>query len=167
MEASKRSSTASSQRTKNILVISVFAALHAILSILPGPWRQWSIHFEPLEGMVLGPKLGFIAALVGSSVRAILIGPIIVFSVIAEPIGAATAGFLIRGHWRPVVVLYAIMLGAYFAHPYGRILPLWTILDILFAFVLIYPAARFGKNVLTNRGNAKKTHSSCDLHSLC
>jgi len=156
MKASKPSSAASSRRTKNILVTLIFATLHSVLGILPGPWRQWSIPFEPLEGMILGPKLGFIAALVGSSVRTALTGPIIVFSMIAEPIGVATAGLLVKGKWQPVAALYGIMLAAYFIHPYGRILPLWTILDILLAFVLIYPAAKFGKNVLINRENAKK-----------
>jgi len=156
IETPKISSATSSQRTKNILVTLIFTTLHAVLGILPGPWRQWSIPFEPLEGMILGPKLGFIAALIGSSVRTAITGPITVFSIIAEPIGVATAGLLIKGKWQPVAALYGVMLTAYFIHPYGRILPLWTILDILLAFALIYPATKFGKNVLVNRENAKK-----------
>jgi hypothetical protein len=44
------------------------------------------------------------------------------------------------------------MLSAYFLHPLGRQLPLWTIIDILVALFIIYPAAKlskylFGKNV--------------------
>ena len=37
------------------------------------------------------------------------------------------------------------MLSAYFLHPFGRTLPLWTILDILLALLLIYPAARLSR----------------------
>ncbi len=41
------------------------------------------------------------------------------------------------------------MLAAYFIHPFGRALPLWTILDVLLAAILIYPAAKLGKNLFT------------------
>ncbi len=145
-----------SRKTKNIVTISVFAALHTILDIIHGPWRQWSVYLEPLEGMTLGPKIGIAAALIGSVVRAALTGnPLAIFGIAAEPTGVAVAGFLIGGYWWPVVLLYAIMLGAYFIHPYGRILPLWTILDILVALVLIYPTAKLGKKLLADRKNIK------------
>lgn len=39
------------------------------------------------------------------------------------------------------------MLSAYFIHPFGRALPLWTVLDILFALFLIYPAAKLSSNL--------------------
>jgi hypothetical protein len=34
------------------------------------------------------------------------------------------------------------MLAAYFLHPLGRSLPIWAVLDILLALVLIFPAAK-------------------------
>jgi hypothetical protein len=37
------------------------------------------------------------------------------------------------------------MLAAYFIHPFGRWLPIWTVLDTLLAFFLIYPAGKIGK----------------------
>jgi hypothetical protein len=46
------------------------------------------------------------------------------------------------------------MLGAYFLHPYGRMLPLWTVLDLLVAFAMVYPVSKIGKWVWTE--NAKK-----------
>lgn len=52
------------------------------------------------------------------------------------------AGFLARAKWKLVSASYVIMLSAYFISPYGRTLPIWTILDILFAFFLIYPTAK-------------------------
>jgi hypothetical protein len=45
------------------------------------------------------------------------------------------------------MVVYAVMLGAYFAHPLGRWFPLWTILDILIAFFLIYPTTKMFKTL--------------------
>jgi len=135
-------------------VTAVFAALHVTLWMLPYPWfRNWAIFLEPIEGIILGPSAGFLAALIGSGLgRIIKPDPIlgmfgIVFAITAEPLGVLAAGFLAKGKWKPVAAIYAIMLGAYFLHPFGRMLPLWTIIDIPIAFVLIYPAARLGKFV--------------------
>lgn len=146
-----------SQRTKNIVAISIFAALHATLDIVQGPWRQWSVYLEPLEGMVLGPRIGFFAALIGSATRMAIMGnPLAIFGMVAEPVGVVAAGYLIRGSWKSVALIYTVMLGAYFIHPYGRILPLWTILDIIVAFVLIYPTAKIGRGISSNVGSVKK-----------
>ena len=41
--------------------------------------------------------------------------------------------------------IYVVMFAAYFIHPFGRSLPLWTVLDTLLAFFLIYPAGKIGK----------------------
>ncbi|MBI5228806.1 hypothetical protein HY991_01755, partial [Candidatus Micrarchaeota archaeon] len=56
-------------------------------------------------------------------------------------------GFLAKRQWKPVMGLYAVMLAAYFVHPFGRWFPLWTILDVLLALILIYPAARLSRNL--------------------
>jgi hypothetical protein len=69
------------------------------------------------------------------------------FGIIAEPMSVLIAGFLAKAKWKPVLAVYAVMLSAYFIHPFGSALPLWTILDILVALLLIYPAAKFGKNL--------------------
>lgn len=141
------------RKSVNIGLMSIFAALHSVLYFLPGPWRSWTMYLLPIEGIILGPKLGFAAAFIGSSIaRMIKPTPLWMFGVIAEPIGVLVPGLLVKGRWKWVLSIYAIMLGAYFAHPFGRNLPLWTILDILFAFILIYPTAKmkrylFGENV--------------------
>jgi len=57
------------------------------------------------------------------------------------------AGFIAKGMWKPVMAIYVFMLSAYFIHPFGRWLPLWTILDVLLAFVLVYPAAKLSRNL--------------------
>lgn len=124
----------------------MFAALHAVLFLPEGPWRSFVIYLVPIEGIVLGPAIGFCAALLGSTI-ARLIKPSIwwMFGLVAEPIGVIASGFLAKGKWKETAVIYGFMLGAYFAHPYGRMLPLWTVLDLLVAFVLIYPTSKTSK----------------------
>jgi len=135
------------RKSLRISLIAVFAALHAVLYFLSfGLWRNWAIYLEAIEGIILGPQAGFLAALLGSSVaRMIRFDPLWIFGIIAEPVSVLTAGFLAKGKWKPGMAVYSVMLLAYFLHPYGRMLPLWTILDILVAFILIYPAAKLSK----------------------
>jgi hypothetical protein len=133
---------------------AVFAALHAVLYFVSfGLWRNWGIYLEPVEAVILGPEIGFSAAFVGSLVaRIVRPDPLWMFGLIAEPVSVLMTALLARARWKPVLIAYAVMLSAYFIHPFGRALPLWTILDILLALMLIYPAARlsralFGKDV--------------------
>lgn len=140
------------RRSLEISLTAVFAALHTVLYFMSfGLWRNWGIYLESLEGIILGPKVGFLAALIGSSIgRMIKSDSFWMFGIIAEPISVLCAGLLAKAAWKPVLAMYGIMLAAYFIHPYGAALPLWTILDILFALFLIYPAAKFSKNLFGN-----------------
>jgi len=133
--------------SKKIVLTGVFATLHAILYYLSfGLWRNWSIYLEPLEGIILGPWAGFSAALIGSIVaRAFKPTDLWMFGIIAEPMGVLACGFLAKKEWKPLIIVYGAMLAAYFVHPFGIWLPLWTILDILVAFVLIYPVTKIFK----------------------
>ena len=128
---------------------AIFAALHAVLYFISfGLWRNWGIYLESIEGISLGPKIGFLAAFLGSSIaRMVKPDAFWMFGIIAEPISVLMAGLLAKAKWKPVLAVYTIMISAYFVHPFGRALPLWTILDILFALVLIYPAAKLGGNL--------------------
>ena len=133
-----------------IALTAVFAGLHATLYFLTPPilWRNWAIYLEPIEGIILGPAAGFFAALFGSVIGR-TIRPtdptMFIFGVIAEPVAVLVCGMLARGKWQTALPVYAAALIAYFAHPFGRWFPLWTIADVLLALVLIYPAARIGK----------------------
>jgi len=134
-------------------IVAVFAALHATLYLLPFPsWRNWAIFLLPIEGIILGPSAGFLAAFIGSGLGRIF-GIILkpdyfwMFGIVAEPLGVLAAGFLAKGKWKPVMAIYLAMFGAYFIHPlyFGQMLPMWTVVDIPIALILIYPAAKFGK----------------------
>lgn len=133
-----------------VALTTVFAALHATLYFLSPPilWRNWAIYLGPIEGVLLGPGAGFYAALIGSVIGR-TIKPtdpsLFIFGVIAEPLAVLVCGFLAKGKWRSVMPIYAIMLAAYFIHPFGRWFPLWTVSDTLLALILIYPVAKVGK----------------------
>jgi hypothetical protein len=140
------------RKTQKITLTAVFAALHAVLFLPEGPWRSFTIYLMPIEGVVLGPTIGFSAALLGSTI-ARLIKPSIwwMFGIVAEPLGVFVAALLVKGKWKEITAIYGFMLSAYFIHPYGRMLPLWTILDLLIAFALIYPVSKIGKWVWEER----------------
>jgi len=137
------------RRSLQVSLIAVFAALHAVLYFISfGLWRNWGIYLEAIEGIILGPGVGFFAALIGSVIGRIVKPDVLwMFGVVAEPVSVLMAGLLARAKWKPVLIAYLAMLTAYFVHPFGRDLPLWTILDILVALLLIYPAAKLGKNL--------------------
>lgn len=134
---------------RKIALIGIFAALHVILYLIPMPlWRNWAILIEPIMGVILGPWVGYLAALIGSTIaRIIKPTEFWMFGIFAEPLGALAAGFLAKGNWKPILAIYVIMLSAYFIHPLGRQLPLWTILDILLALALIYPTAKISSKL--------------------
>jgi uncharacterized membrane protein len=139
------------RKTRAVSLIATFGALHAVLAFISlgiGPWRNWAVYLEPFEGIILGPQIGFFAALIGSSIaRMAWQSSDWMFGVIAEPLSVLIAGFLAKAKWKPALTIYAIMLSAYFIHPFGRELPLWTILDILLTIFLIYPAAKLSRNL--------------------
>jgi hypothetical protein len=142
--------------SKNVALIGVFASIHAVLYFIPSPlWRNWAIYLEPVEGIVLGPLAGSLAAFIGS-VTARLIRPdeFWMFGLIAEPIGVLFSGLLAKGRWKQSMMIYSVMLTAYFIHPFGRLLPLWTILDVLISFTLIYPVSRLSKKIFVGRGSS-------------
>jgi hypothetical protein len=146
---------------KSIIIglVAIFAALHTTLYFLPyALWRNWAVLLEPIEGIILGPYVGFLAALLGSSIsRIVAFDPLWMFGIIAEPVSVLIIGLLSRRMWKPALAAYATMLLAYFAHPYGRALPLWTIVDVLAALILIYPAARLGNHLFSPTLKHKST----------
>lgn len=142
--------------SRGVAFVGIFAALHATLYFIPFVlWRNWAVYLEPIEGVALGPWAGLLAAFIGSVVaRLIKPDEFWMVGIIAEPLGVLSAGLLARGKWKQSVVIYSVMLAAYFIHPFGRLLPLWTILDVLFAFVLIYPASKFNRKIFNEKNRS-------------
>lgn len=139
------------RKSLQVSLTALFAALHAVLYFISfGLWRNWGIYLESIEGIILGPQAGFMAAFIGSLIARIAKpDDFWMFGIIAEPFSVLMAGFLARAKWKPVLAAFAVMLLAYFTHPFGRSLPLWTILDVVFALILIYPAAKLGKHLFS------------------
>jgi hypothetical protein len=137
------------RRSQAVSLTAVFAALQVVLYFFSfGLWRNWAIYIESVEGIVLGPEIGFSAAFIGSAIARMIRPDIFwMFGIVAEPVSVLMTGLLAKARWRPVLAIYAIMLSAYLIHPFGRALPLWTILDILFGLILIYPTAKFSRSL--------------------
>ena len=155
------------RRSLEIALIGVFGALHAVLTMIPGIWRSWMILIDPIEGILLGSKAGFVAALIGSIFgRAFRLRSFLGFIFgLAEPVGAMVAGLIFRGRWRIVMLIYGSMLGAYFLHPLGRILPVWCLWDIYIAFGTI-PLSPLVIRLLKKRRNLKGLTPSLILASF-
>jgi len=154
------------QKSLKIALTAVFAALHTVLYFLSfGLWRNWAIYLEPIEGIVLGPWAGFFSALIGSIIGRMIKPDIFwMFGIIAEPLSVLMIAFLAQRRWLPVFVTYSVMLAAYFSHPFGKSLPLWTILDVLLAFALIYPVAKLCR--IGVQGNVRRLTVSLVLVSF-
>jgi hypothetical protein len=158
------------RKSVRIAFISIFGALHAALYLFSfglGLWRNLAIYLAPIEGIILGPGAGFLAALLGSSLpRIAMLDPLFIFGIVAEPLSVLSVAWLSRGNWKPVLAIYAAMLCAYFLHPFGRELPLWTIIDVLVALFIIYPAAKLS-NCLLSRNVRRLSIAFVSLAFVC
>jgi len=135
-----------SRRTSQVALVSVLAALHIVLSLIPGPvgFRRLSIIIEPLEGLLGGPILGFSAALVGW-IGGRLVRPdafyVENFFGLAETIGALGAGLLANRRWVPVTVVYGGLIFSFLISPFAGFVPLWTLWDTYLGFLACFPTA--------------------------
>ena len=142
-------------RSRRIALIAVFAAITTVLDAFVTPgfssgiWYGWVFVMSPINGMILGPRDGFLATLIS-----VLVGHSLVFRdsvyeyvfTLGAPIGALMAGLVFRGERRWVMAYFAAFLGAYFLSPVGRSLPVWGMWDVYVAF-----AAFLGITILEGR----------------
>ena len=147
------------RRSLCLTVVAVLAALHIVLSYLPPPFgfRRMSIVLEPLEGIIAGPYLGFLAATIGwMGGRFIRPDGFWVENLfgIAEAVGALGAGFLISRRWYLTAAVYAFLLLAFLAHPLAGQIPLWTLWDTYLGFVAVFAAAFFVRRIGDRKANA-------------
>jgi len=111
--------------TKQVALVSVFAALIAAVSRLPGiPIMvgtqsgsiQFTVFLYPIAGILLGPFVGALAALVGNVV-AFLIPSWSIFGLLTIPAGALSAlvaGFLTRRdkwhNWKAAALVLGVLI---------------------------------------------------------
>lgn len=138
----------SSNSSRIVAFVAVFAALTAVLDIIPafgfssGVWDSWAFLLSPIIGILLGPYLGAVSVGLGSFLgHAIIPRDTIEFLfMIGLSVGAAVGGFVYQQKWEPVVGIYSVMLLGYFIYPISWELPWWGIWDILVGYgvVVIY-----------------------------
>jgi hypothetical protein len=118
-----------------------------------------SIALEPLEGIIAGPYLGFLAATIGwiggRFVRPDSFWIENLFG-IAEAVGALGAGFLISRRWYLTAGIYTFLLLAFFAHPLARQIPLWTLWDTYLGFIAVFAAAIFVRSIRDDKSSASR-----------
>ncbi len=137
---------------KQVALVAVFAALQAVLSSLPytisiGVSGQITLGVigVPIIGILLGPYLGGLAVLIGSTIgiftnpAGAIFGP---FSVLPPTIGSVAAGFCVRKKSYVAGIMILVSILVFYAHPYGREAFLYPWLHIIamaaaFAFAAV------------------------------
>jgi len=127
--------------TKQIALISVFAALIVIVTRLPsipilgGEGKvELSVILYPIIGIILGPWIGFVAAFLGNLI-AWIIPSSTVFGILLIPAGAVAAfvsGSMSqktsRLNWRAATVVLAALDASWYLTPVGWEAPFYPVL---------------------------------------
>jgi ABC-type Co2+ transport system permease subunit len=126
--------------SKQIALTAIFASLQAVLSSLPytisiGVSGQITLGVigAPLIGIIIGPLLGGFAVLIGSFISVFVnpAGAIFgILSVLPPTLGALGSGFMMikRGYIPGTIILASLLV--FYAHPFGREVPLYPFLNI-------------------------------------
>ena len=135
--------------------IALFSAMNAVFDSVPGipqfqtgVWMSWVFITEPLTGVILGPRQGAIAVLIG-----VLLGHFVNYRGPAEflfmmgaPVGAMISGHVFRGRIRVAAVYQTALLAGYFLTPVAWELPIWGMWDTYVVYVLLmWRAVRVSK----------------------
>jgi len=117
---------------------ATFAAIYGALRLIP--FSLWigasgraftaTEFVAPLFGIMLGPYVGSVAAVVGTFLAIILTGRMNFFGLDFLPVlaNALVLGFLIRKRWLLSFLLYSLLLALFFVHPatlHFMSVPLW------------------------------------------
>lgn len=138
--------------SRNVALISIFAALYAIISRLPGiqiigteSKIELVVILDPIVGILLGPWIGGLASFLGNFVAWII--PSTTFygllNLPCGPIAAIISGNLARNtknaNWKYAAVIYTILMGLWYLTPPGREVLYYPFLHwSAFAFILIF-----------------------------
>lgn len=139
--------------TKQISLISVFAALQVILGRLPGipvigletGKIEPTVLLVPIIGIILGPWAGGLAAFIGNFIHW-LIPTTTFFGMLmlpTGPIGAIVAGALARNskraNWKLAAIILLVLNAIYYISPPGIIVPYYPLLHLVaLALILLF-----------------------------
>src|SRR4030042_1659288 len=102
-------------KTRSIALIAIFAALTAVLDMLPGlpqlssgVWYGWIFIAIPLVGVILGPVEAFLSVFIGVMVSHTIffLDPYEYLFTIGAPIGAVISSLVFRQRLRLVLPYY-------------------------------------------------------------
>ena len=138
---------------KGLAIITIFAAIHAVLSSLPytitigigGGSITLGVISAPLIGIILGPISGGIAVTIGSIIGMFInpSGAILGFiSFLPPAIGAFSAGFTFKkmGYISAVMILASTFL--FYINPTGMGVPLYPFMHIIALFISLIFSTR-------------------------
>ena len=116
--------------TRKLATVAIFAALYAVLNLIPVSRLVGSVSFlsmanvfSPLAGMVLGPFTGGLSVLIGTFVSFAL-GKTVAFDgldFIPGVVAAVTAGYAIQGKTGRVVGLSVVLFAIYLLDPLSAV----------------------------------------------
>ena len=156
--------------TRHTALIAVFAALYYVLSII-SPYvpaigiPQIKIQLEALIasvfGLVLGPYLGFLAALMGAFVAWVLPpGSMSSYGMpflLSPPLNALVVGLIYYRKWKQAFVVLGVLIVAFlFLPPSQPLTEFWyvgvaVIWDKVIALLLIIPSVKFAKHFSSSK----------------
>ena len=135
--------------TRQIALIAIFAALYTVLRMMQtipmigveGGKFSLSDVIAPLYGIILGPYVGGLSAILGTFLAIALGRPVAFMFLDFLPalVNAVALGFLVRRKWWPVVVLNAALLFAFLLNPFTSLFI--TIGGISFPFAWLHIVA--------------------------
>jgi len=133
-------------RSHLVAYVAIFLALAAVFDAIPiipglysGVWASWIFLFHPLIGVLLGPIYGALAVGGGSLLGHFIYyrNPFEFLFMLGAAFGAMCTALVYQQRWKPVLLLYTLLLAGYFLAPIAWLLPLVGIWDILLGFVLL------------------------------
>jgi biotin transporter BioY len=152
--------------TRNIALTAIFAALYYVLSlVLPSLYAigvpNLQIKLEALIasvfGLVLGPYLGALAALLGVCVAWVLppsgLNPYGVPFLLSPPLNALVVGLVYYRKWKWAFALFALLIGTFMFLPPSQpiaenyIVPVAALWDKVIALLLIIPTVVFSQRL--------------------
>lgn len=120
-------------QTRQVAIITIFAALYAIISRLPGipiigvtTKIEPVVVLDPIVGILLGPWVGGATSLLGNFIAWIIPSSTIYGLMLLPcgPIAAIISGNLAKNsknaNWKFAVIIYAVLLGLWYATVPGR-----------------------------------------------